>query len=153
MIKINSGVEANAAILGWDGLRVAVQNGDVTALVPADSRQAQITVTALQARLAEAFELAALHIGRAVRNTANENQAETFAFIWADNLLVYRAEDAGSANAAAAAQFASTEGGAPTVVDRWFDDMTRQQFVRVRETRDELVIDALKGHLTIDLAN
>ena len=152
-VKINSGVEANAAIIGWDGFRVAVQNGDITALVPADSRQSQITLTALQARLAEAFELASLFVGRAVRNTANLLAAETFAFIWVDNLLIFRHEPAGSVNAAAAAQFASTAGGAPPVTDRWFDDDIRSQKVRVRETRDELVIDALKGHLTLDLAN
>ncbi len=152
-VKLNGLANANAMLIGYDGFRVAVQAGDITGLIPADVRQSQITMSALQQRLAEAFEFDNVFVGRAVRNTANLGQAETMGFILTDNALVYRHEPATSVNAAAAAQFASTDGGQATVIDRWFDDDTREDRVRSRETRDELVIDALKGSLITDLAN
>lgn len=154
-IKLNSRANANAALFGYDSFRVAVQNGDITALVPSLQQQSQITMTTLAARLAEAFEFESLFVGRAVRNTADLSQTEVAAFVWTDNVLVYRFEAAGAINAGAAAQLSSTDGGgsAPTVTDRWHDPDTRQDKVRCRETRDELVVDPQKGYLIIDCAN
>lgn len=153
-VQLNASKTPNALLLGWDGFRVAVQSGDITGLMPSAVRQSQMTLSELEARLAEAFEFRSLYVGRAVRNTANliSTNVETLAFVWVDNALIfYRSE--GGLESSAGMQFASTEGGSATVTDRYFKDETREEVVRVRETRDELVIDLLAGYLIIDLAN
>ena len=152
-VKLNGRANANACMMGFDSLRVAVGNGDITSLMPSASRQGQITMSDLVSRLAEAFEIENLYVGRAVRNTASLNQTEVYGFILTDNMLLWRQEPAASVNASGGAQFASTDGGQATVTERWFDMETRKDKVRTRETRDELVIDANKGYLTINCAN
>ncbi len=151
-VKLNSGKNANTMVLGWDAFRVLVQNGDVTGLMPSATRQSQITFTELQMRLAEAFEIDRVFVGRSVRNTANQGQTEAYGFIWTDNMWIGHIPSSGP-EGPSFAQFASTDGGAPTVVDRYFEDNTRSEVVRVREERDEAVVDAVAGHLTIDCAN
>lgn len=150
-VKLNHGSDPTVGVIGYDGFRVAVQNGDITGLMPSATQQSQITFSQLAERLAEAFELRELYVGRAVRNTSDEGQAEAYGFVWTDNLLVFARGEGQMASSAM--QFASTDGGSATVTDRYFVEDTREDVVRVREERDELVVDALGGYLTINLAN
>ena len=151
-VKLASGKDVNTAIMGWDSFRVAVQNGDLVSLMPADTRTAQLTLSGLANRLREAFEIDRLYIGKAIRNTANEGIAEVNAFVWTDNMWLGHIPASGP-EGPAFAQFASTSGGAPTVVDRYREEAITSDIVRVRENRDEVVVDADAGYLIINIAN
>ena len=151
-VKLNSRKTANTGVIGWDGLRVALLNGDVTGLLPSAIRRSMVTLTELEQRLAEGFDLSRFFVGKSVRNTAAEGQAEVNAFTWTDNLWVGYVPDSGP-QLCAFMQYASTDGGAPTVAERWFDPETNIHGVRAREERDEVVCDSMAGHLTLDLAN
>lgn len=150
-IKLASAADAKVGIMGWDTFRVAVQNGDITSLMPSATRQGQITLSELAQRLREAFEIEKLFIGRAIRNTAVEGDTESNAFIWTDNFALVNVPD-GDLEAPAFAQIASTVGG-PTVVTQFRREETEDDVVRVKENRDEIVIDADQGALLINTAN
>jgi len=152
-VELNSRQPVNVGAIGFDGMRVAVQNADLTGLMPAATRQTQITFDELAARLASAFGIERLLVGRAVRNTANLGAAETPARMWTDNLWLGYVNPGGSVGSSFA-QFSGTDGSAgPTAVDRYFSDKQRTDVVRVREDRAQQVVDVLAGYLIINLAN
>ena len=153
-VLLDSGQDANAAILGYDTFRVAVQNGDLQSLMPDAQRVGQLTELQLAANLREAFEVETLMIGRSVRVTSREGATEVAGFTWTDNALFYhKGEGAeGDGSPGAFAQFASTSGGSPTVVETYRDEGILSDVVRVRENRDEVVVDPDQGHLLINCA-
>ena len=151
-----SGKEPDTLILGYDSARVAKLNGDVTSLIPSAARTGIVSDDELADLLARKLGFKRLLIGSATRNTANEGVAETYGFIWTDNALVCYTGADGQGDGRelpAGGQIASTVGGAPTVVDRWYDDDAMSDYIRVREQRAWAFYDNAGGYLIINTAN
>ena len=158
MTQTKSAKRPNAAIYGQASFRVLIQNQDFTTLIPQAQSTSMLSEDQLMQVLAGAFGLKKVFVGRAVESTAvaQADLGETLAFILPDNALIFYAPELdpeGGRQLGAFGQIASTDGGAPTVVDRYYEDDKRCDVARVREQRAEVVYDAGAGYLILDCAN
>ena len=156
MTQTKGAKKANGAVMGQGAFRVLIQNNDFTNLIPQAQSTSMLSESQLEAVLAAHFNLKRVFVGRSVEQTANEAAAEVEAFIWGDNCwLGYlpQLDPEGAQQLGAFGQIASTDGGAPTVTEMYYEEKVRSDVVRVREQRAEPVYDADAAGLILDCAN
>ena len=152
-IELACGKRPDTCVLGMTAFADLVRNGDMTGLIRSSDRRGQLSGEELNEALAVHFGLKRVFVSHAVHNTANVGQPEVPAHIVADSCLLCYAGPGGQGDGAelpGGGHIAATDGGSPTVVDRWYEDGPRTTWVRAREDRDEVVFDAAAGYLYLN---
>lgn len=147
-VRQNSGMKANALIMGWSNIERCIINTNIRASI---SPTHVTSYDEIISRLASLFGLRYIIVGDAVRNTANEGIAFSGSDVWNDDYVmvarvVENPEDLSEPGLGRT--FLWTPDSPENVtVEEYREEPIRSDVFRVRQHTDEVLIDANFGHM------
>lgn len=143
-IQAATGKTPNVAVMGFDVWQELRAHPDVV------DRIKYVGITSDQAimkALADMIGVKEVLVGTAIQNTANEGQAESLSSVWGKHFwLLHRAERP----SLMAPTFGYTMKDVDRVVDTRRDEARMGEVVRVRDSFDQVVVDASLAYLIKD---
>lgn len=144
----NTGMVANALILGYTQLQNLLVNAQILARFPG---AAVVTEEMLRSQLAAIFGLQKLIVGKAVKNTADEGQDATNAEVWhEDYVSVARVAEQNApvgTPCVARSQRWTVESPDEIVMEQYIEPQTRQDIIRGRNDMGESIQDKFMAFL------
>lgn len=149
-VRSNTGVKANALIVGEAAVQNMIKNTGIIARFPNDTL---VTVDLLRQQMAALFGLQKLIVGDAVYNSSDQGQSFSGSDIWPDDYAMVSkvADGPGSPITTPCigrtlrwTDMVNNVTGAP---EQYREPQTKSEIYRMEDYLQELVIDAYFGHL------
>jgi len=135
-IKLNTAKHPNVAVFGYQTWKDLIRHPDVI------ERIKYIGLTdpnMLQKAVADLLEVSEIYIGDAVKNTANQGQADSMSYVWGKHFwLLYKAPRPTLMQAS----FGYTIKDMDRQVDTYREEARVGDVVRVRDSYDQTVVDS-----------
>lgn len=111
-----------------------------------------VTIAAREQLLAAVLGLSAIHVSRAIYNTANEGQTASYSPIIDDDALIYyNNPTAGVFDATAGKTFTWAPGGGAGAVRSYFEDQTNSNVIQHKEQWDQKLVANTLGYFFADI--